>query len=125
MPKNAFHTWRHSLCPAVVSLIALFATSLLAQTAGAGAPTGTVTDLPAVLVENGLVSTASARPDQAGVSTAETLGPVFNLLPPGNFSGSFETACFDSVEILSATVNVTDMALFGGRTAHNEHNKDN
>src|SRR5450759_3840928 len=113
MPKNAFHTWRHSLCPAVVSLIALFATSLLAQTAGAGAPTGTVTDLPAVLVENGLVATASARPDQAGVPTAETLGPVFNLLPPGNFSGSFETACFDSVEILLSLIHISEPTRLG------------
>jgi hypothetical protein len=117
MPKNAFHTWRHSRCPAVVSLIALLATSLLAQTAGAEAPTGTVTDLPAVLVENGLSATASARPDQAGVPTAETLGPVFNLLLPGNFSGSFEAACVDSVELLSATVKDTDVALLGGQSA--------
>ena len=47
----------------------------------------------------------------------ETLGPVFNLLPPRNFSESFETACFDSVEILSATVDVTGMALPGRRSA--------
>jgi hypothetical protein len=124
MPKNVFHTWRHSPCPAVVSLIALFATSLLAQTAGAGPPTGTMADVRFALAGNVIITTASARPDQAGVPTAETLGPVFNLLPPGSFSGSFETDCFESVEILSATINGADMALLGGQSAMPAQTKD-
>jgi hypothetical protein len=124
MSKNAFHTWRNSLGSAVVSLIAMFAPSLLAQTAGAGALTGTVTDVPVALAGNALITAASARPDQANAPSMETLGPVFNLLPRGNFSGSFETACFDSVDILSATVNATDMALLGGQSAMAAQTKD-
>jgi hypothetical protein len=117
MPKNAFHTWRHSRCPAVVSLIALLATSLLAQTAGAGALTGTIADVRVDLAGSALITTVGARLDHANAPTTETLGPVVSLLPPGNFSGSFEAACVDSVELLSATVKDTDVALLGGQSA--------
>src|SRR5664279_2244950 len=37
MSTNAFHSWRNFLGPAVVSLSGMFASSLLAQAAGAGA----------------------------------------------------------------------------------------
>ena len=124
MSKNAFHIWRNFLGPAVVCLIAMFAPSLLAQTAGAAALTDTVTEVPVALVGNALITTVSARPDQANAPSTEILGPVVNLLPPGNFSGSFETACFDSVKILSATVNVTDMALLGWQSAMAAQTKD-
>jgi hypothetical protein len=125
MSKNALHEWRHDLRgPAVLCLIAAFAPSLLAQTAGAGALTGTVTAVPVALIGNALIAAVSARPDQANVPSTETLGPVVNLLPPGNFTGSFETACFDFVEILSATVNVTDMALLGRQSAMAAQTKD-
>src|SRR5450756_2186303 len=107
MSKNAFHSWRNFLGPAVVSLIGMFASSLLAQAAGAGALTGTVTELPSALVGNALITAASARPDQANTRTTEIPGPVFNLMPSGNFSERFEIACSESVEILSATVSVS------------------
>jgi hypothetical protein len=100
MSKKALHEWRHDLRgPAVLCLIAAFAPSLLAQTAGAGALTGTVTAVPVALIGNALITAVSARPDQANAPSTETLGPVVNLLPPGNFTGSFETACFDSVDM--------------------------
>jgi len=123
MSKNAFHSWRNSLGPAVVSLIGMFASSLLAQAAGAGALTGTVTELPSALVGNALITAASARPDQANTPTTEIPGPVFNLMPSGNFSERFEIACSESVEILSATVSVSGMPLLG-RKAMAAQNKD-
>src|ERR1035438_8529657 len=77
MSKNALHEWRHDLRgPAVLCLIAAFAPSLLAQTAGAGALTGTVTAVPVALIGNALIAAVSARPDQANVPSTETLGPV-------------------------------------------------
>src|SRR5450830_1098877 len=124
MSKNAFHSWRNFLGPAVVSLIGMFASSLLAQAAGAGALTGTVTELPSALVGNALITAASARPDQANTPTTETPGPVFNLMPSGNFSERFKIACSESVEILSATVSVTDMALLGWQSAMAAQTKD-
>jgi hypothetical protein len=47
---------------------------------------------------------------QTASAEESTQGPVINLMSPGSFSGSFETACLDSVEALSATVNVIDRA---------------
>jgi hypothetical protein len=87
MSTIAFHAWRHELLGlAVACLTAAIAPSSLAQSAGAAAVTGEVT---------------------------ETQGPVFDLLRPGNFSESFEIACSESVEMLSATVSVSDMPLLG------------
>src|ERR1017187_9460535 len=66
MSKKALHEWRHDRRgPAVLCLIAAFAPSLLAQTAGAGALTGTVTAVPVALIGNALITAVSARPDQA------------------------------------------------------------
>lgn len=53
-----------------------------------------------------------------------TLDPVVDLMSPGSFSGSFETACLDSMEALSATVAVIDGALLGGQSAEAAHAKD-
>jgi hypothetical protein len=75
-----------------------------------------VVSLMVLLAPSSLAMTA-----RAGEST---LGPVVVLMSPGSFSGSFETACLDSVEALSATVNVTDMALLGGQSAEAAQGKD-
>src|SRR5664280_2223170 len=68
-----------------------------------------VASLMVMLAPSSLAATA-----RAGEST---LDPVVVLMPPGSFSGSFETACLDSVEALSATVNVTDTAGLGRQSA--------
>ena len=124
MPKNAFHNWRKDLRgAAIVCLIATFAPSLLAQTAGTRALTGTVTDMPVALVGNVMIA-ESARTDQASIVSAETQGSLFNLMGPSDFSGSFETAGFESGGILSATANVTDMALLDPKSAIAAQTKD-
>src|ERR1017187_3074068 len=85
MSTIAFHAWRHELMGlAVACVTAALAPSSLAQSAGAAAVSGEVTEIQ---------------------------GPVFDLLRPGNFSESFEIACSESVEMLSATVSVSDMPL--------------
>src|ERR1035438_10783000 len=87
MSMIAFHAWRREfLGLAVTCLIPPPAPSSLAQSARAAAVSGEVT---------------------------ETQSPVFDLLQPGNFSESFEIACSESVEMLSATVSGSDMPLLG------------
>src|ERR1039457_6806341 len=87
MSTIAFYARRPEILGlAVAWLTAAIAPSPLAQSAGAAAVTGEVT---------------------------ETQGPVFDLLRPGNFRESFEIACSESVEMLCATVSVSDMPLLG------------
>lgn len=54
---------------------------------------------------------------ETAMAADSTLDPVVDLVSPGSFRGSFETACLDSVEALSATVNATDTAGLGRPSA--------
>ncbi len=96
----------------VVCLLALFGSSLLAQTAGTGALTGTVTDSTGAVVPNVMVTATSADTGKVRTTTTGPDGSYkFNLLPPGNYQLKFEHAGFNAVEIPSATVNVTETAV--------------
>src|SRR5437867_1790272 len=86
--------------------------SLMAQTAGTGALTGTVMDssgavLPGVMVTTTSVDTGQSR----SVITAEDGTYRVTLLPPGNYSVKFELMGFNTLEVPSVKVNVTETAV--------------
>src|SRR5437016_4708062 len=95
--------------------IALFITlvpSLMAQTASTGALTGTVMDssgavLPGVMVTTTSVDTGQTR----SVITGEDGTYRVTLLPPGNYSVKFELTGFNTAEVPSVKVNVTETAV--------------
>src|SRR5256712_10505030 len=86
--------------------------SLMAQTASTGALTGTVMDssgavLPGVMVTTTSVDTAQTR----SVITGEDGTYRVTLLPPGNYSVKFELTGFNTAEVPSVKVNVTETAV--------------
>ena len=86
--------------------------ALMAQTAGTGALTGTVTDSSGAVVPNATVTATSTETGQARTATTGTDGTYrIGLLPPGNYRVTFEAAGFKGVEVPSATVTVTETAV--------------
>src|SRR5436305_3120456 len=86
--------------------------SLMAQTAGTGALTGTVTDSSGAVVPNATVTATSVDTGQARTATTGADGTYkINLLNPGNYHVKFEASGFKGVEVPSATVTVTETAV--------------
>src|SRR6266852_4963223 len=98
------------LIPFLAAMI--IASSVMAQTGGTGALTGTVSDSSGAVVRDAKVTALSA---DTGQSRTATTGPdgtyTFNLLPPGNYRLRFEATGFKAVEIPAAKVNVTETAV--------------
>ena len=113
MPRDISCAWRSAIVlAALAGLLMAWNPSLLAQTAGTGALTGTVTDtsgavVPGATVTATSVDTGQARTTTTGADGAYTIG----LLSPGNYRVKFEAAGFRAVEIPSATVTVTETAV--------------
>src|SRR6266699_2696551 len=86
--------------------------SLMAQTAGTGALTGTVTDSSGAVVPGVMVTAISLDTGQSRrVTTGEDGSYKLNLLPPGNYSVRFEVARFKAVEVPPVKVNITETAV--------------
>src|SRR3989475_10732859 len=86
--------------------------SLMAQTAGTGALSGTVMDssgavLPGVMGTTTSVGTGPTR----SVITGEDGTYRETLLPPGNYSVKVELTGFNTAEVPSVKVNVTETAV--------------
>jgi Carboxypeptidase regulatory-like domain len=113
MLRNTLRIWRSGVRGlVVVCLFVTLAPSLTAQTAGTGALTGTVTYASGAVVANAMVTATSVDTGQVRTATTGTDGTYrFNLLVPGNYRVRFEAAGFKTVEIPSATVNVTETAV--------------
>jgi hypothetical protein len=116
MSEDAFKRWPVRLfvvtCFAVVFCSLMFAPSLFSQTAATGALTGTLRDSSGAVVPNATVTVTSI--DTAQVRTTTTSGDgtyKIGLLPPGNYSLKFEAAGFNTVEVASVTVVVTETAV--------------
>src|ERR1700674_1940467 len=103
---SARHTVRGAL---VFLLIAGMGLSLLAQTAGTGALTGTVKDSSGAVIPSVTVTITSI--DTGQVRTTMTGGDgvyKFSLLPPGNYRVRIEASGFKPVDFPSATITVTE-----------------
>jgi len=83
--------------------------SLLAQSAGTGALTGTLIDPTGAVVPGVNVILTSLETNQTRTATTGSDGVYkFSLLPPGNYSVRFSATGFKTAEISSVTVNVTE-----------------
>ena len=88
-----------ALCVSLFLLL-IASPSLLAQTAGTGALSGTVTDPSGAVVPNVTVTATSV--DTGAVRTATTGGDgsyIISLLQPGNYRVRFDAAGFKPVEV--------------------------
>jgi Carboxypeptidase regulatory-like domain len=99
-------------CVLVLCLCLLTTTMLLAQTAGMGALTGTITDpsgavVPSATVTATSIDTAQSRTVMTGADGAYKV----SLLPPGNYRVRIEASGFKPVEIPSITVTVTETGV--------------
>jgi hypothetical protein len=112
MLKNVFRN-RHSGLPGfvVTCLFVTLAPSLVAQTAGAGALTGRVTDASGGVVANATVTATSVDSGQTQSATTGRDGAYkIGRLPPGNYRLKFEAVGFQTLEIPSVTVNGAETA---------------
>ena len=90
-------------------LVALLTPSLFAQTAGTGALRGTVTDSTGAVVPNATVTATSTDTGQVRTATTGADGVyTITLLPPGKYAVKFEANGFQTTEIPSVTINVTE-----------------
>jgi carboxypeptidase family protein len=100
-----------------VSLLLFFVSllsfqSLMAQTPGTGALTGTVKDPSGAVIPNATVTLTSVDTGQARTTMTGADGVYhFNLLPPGNYRVKMESSGFKPVEVPSVTVAVTETAV--------------
>lgn len=93
-------------------LLTCLAPGLMAQTAGTGALIGTVTDSTGAVVPGVTITAISADTGQIRTATTGADGTyTVSLLPPGNYRVRFEHAGFNTVEVPSATVNVTETSV--------------
>src|SRR6266566_2756789 len=85
-----------------------FTSLLLAQSAGTGALTGTVSDPTGGVVPGATVVLTSTETNQARTATTGTEGTYkFSLLPPGSYRVRFSATGFKTSEVSAVTVNVT------------------
>src|SRR5579859_692681 len=93
-----------------VSLFSL--QSLMAQTSGTGALTGTVKDPSGAVIPNATVTLTSVDTGQARTTMTGADGVYhFNLLPPGNYRVRMESSGFKPVDVPSVNVAVTETAV--------------
>jgi len=109
--KSLRYTWL-----VVASLLLLLVPSLMAQTAGTGALTGTVTDPTGAVVPNVTVTVTNADTGQARTATTDAAGTYkLGLLPPGGYRVKFEATGFKTIEVPSITINVTETNVLDRR----------
>ena len=100
----------------VLWIAAMLVPSIMAQSAGTGALTGTVIDPSGAVIPNVTVTATNVATGQPrSLITGATGLYKFSLLPPGQYHVKFTATGFKSVEIPSVTVNVTETAVLDRR----------
>ena len=108
MRTNKLSAMRSRCFLLAVSAI-FFTSSLLAQSAGTGALTGTVTDATGGVVPRAQVTLVSTDTNQSRAVTTGADGVYkFALLPPGTYRVRFSAPGFKTAEVSAITVNVTE-----------------
>ena len=116
MLRNTLRNWRSGVRGlVVVCLFVTSAPSLMAQTAETGALAGTVTDPSGAPVAFAMVTATSVDTGKVRPAATETDGTYEFSLPPGNYRMRFESAGYETVEIPSTGVNVTETAVLDGK----------
>ena len=103
--------FRNLLCLLWVMVFALFAVapSSMAQSAGTGALTGTLTDPAGGTVPNATVTLTHTETNQVRTATTGTDGSYrFTLIPPGTYRVRFSASGFKTAEVSSFNVSVTE-----------------
>jgi Carboxypeptidase regulatory-like domain len=96
------------LLPIAVALVVAIP-SLMAQSAGTGALTGTLTDPSGGTIPNATVTLTNTQTNQVRTATTGTNGSYrFPLIPPGAYRVRFAASGFKTSEVTSFTVNVTE-----------------
>ncbi|HTA44321.1 MAG TPA: carboxypeptidase-like regulatory domain-containing protein [Bryobacteraceae bacterium] len=114
-------TSRKLSCPLIgiafaASCMIALAPSLLAQSAGTGALTGTVTDPGGGVIPKASVVLTNNETNQARESaTGADGGYKFSLIPPGTYRVRFSAAGFRTAEVPTVTVNVTETPVLDQR----------
>jgi hypothetical protein len=104
-----FRKLQGALVFALIALLLSSAPVLLAQSAGTGAITGTVTDPSGAAVPNVTVTVTNLETNQSRTVTTGPDGVYrITLLPPGNYKARFSANGFKTSEIGSVTVTVTE-----------------
>jgi len=96
----------------VFTVLTLVAPSLLAQSAGTGALTGTVRDNSGAVIPGVTVTLTSTDTNQTrSAITSEDGSYRFSLLPPGTYGVKFMLPGFKTSEVSSVIVRVTDTVV--------------
>jgi hypothetical protein len=96
----------------LITVSIVFTPSLLAQSAGTGALTGTVRDASGGVIPGVMVTLTSADTNQTRTTiTGEEGNYRFALLPPGNYAVRFSLPGFKTSEVSSVTVRVTETVV--------------
>jgi Carboxypeptidase regulatory-like domain len=96
-------------CFALALLSMVSSPRLLGQSSATGALTGTVKDSSGAVVPNVTVTATSVGTDQARTSTTDGSGTYkFAFLSPGAYKLKFEAAGFNTAEVPSVTITVTE-----------------
>ena len=99
-------------CIVLALCLMIMAPPLFSQTAATGAITGTVKDPSGAVVPNATVMATSIGTGQARTSTTDATGTYrFGLLPPGDYQLKFEASGFNTMEVPSVTIVVTETSV--------------
>ena len=113
MSKNKVVEVRLGIVTVVILFLSVvLAPSLFAQTSGTGALRGTVTDSTGAVIPNAKVTVTSIATSQSRTATTDADGTyTIALLPPGSYRVRFEVEGFQTTEIPSVTVTVTETSV--------------
>ena len=114
MPKNSLVKFRFGagIFLLILLLSLILTPSLMAQTAGTGALKGTVTDSTGAVVPNAMITATSVDTGQMRTATTGADGTyTIALLSPGAYHVKLEANGFQTTEIPSVTINVTETSV--------------
>jgi Carboxypeptidase regulatory-like domain len=121
MLRNTFRNWPTDVTGLIfISLLAVLAQCLPAQTIATGTLIGKVTDTSGAVVANVTVTAISVDSNQTRTVTAGSDGAYEFELPPGSYRLKFEASGFKTQETAPAIVNGTQTTVLDGKLEPSE-----